>query len=495
MLRSNGVDPKAAASVAGAGEARSGVATPAKAERGLDRRRFLRRAGSATLLGAAGSAAGARGLAGGERAASGDAAAGADATTPIQPLRGPSEYDFDEVYDRTGTDSVRWDKAVEEYGPGIVAGMGVADMDFRAAPCVAQALAERCAHENWGYLHRPASYAQDVAEWNRRRYGVEIDPGQIVFTTGVHPGIIAALHTFSPPGGRVLMTTPTYAGFYTDLRFTRTIAEDSPMIVENGRWSIDFDDFERRAQRCGTFILCNPQNPTGNCWSAADLMRMGEICLKHRVVVLADEIHCDFVTRGNTYTPFASLPDREVVDNSLTFKSASKSFSLAAMKVAWYHTTNPDYLERVKSNTRADLSTLGMVATQAALNEGEPWLDDLLAYLDANHDFVESYIRDKMPLIGHVKAEGTYLAWLDTSSLAARIGAEETAARESAQATDPVTPEKVVQRWFAKRAGVFLNPGSSYGTGGGGYMRMNLASPRRVVETALERMAEAVAQA
>ena len=471
MRRSIGLEPK------------QGARVPREnTRRGLDRRRFLRRAGSATLLGVASGAA-TREL------------SGAETAPPVQPLRGPSEYDFDEVYDRLGTDSIRWDKAVEEYGPGIVAGMGVADMDFRAAPCVAKALAERCAHENWGYLHRPASYAQDVADWNQRRYGLEIDPETIVFTTGMHPGIIAALHTFSPPGGRVLMTTPTYDGFYTDIRFSRTVAEDCPMIVEDGRWSIDFDDFERRAQRCNTFILCNPQNPTGNCWSPADLMRMGEICLKHRVVVLADEIHCDLVTRGNTYTPFASLPDAEIVNNSLTFKSASKSFSLAAMKVAWYHTTNPDYLERVGSHTRADLSTLGMVATLAALNEGEPWLDDLLAYLDANHDFAEAYVRRNMPLIRYVKAQGTYLAWLDASALAARIGAKETAARESALATEPVTPEKVMQRWFAKRAGVFLNPGSRYGTGGDGYMRMNLASPRRVVEMALSKMADALENA
>lgn len=462
-----------------------GTRRGANARPGVNRRGFLRRAGSATLLGASGSVAAARALVGAETAESGD--------RPRGPWSGPEEYDFDELYERKGTDSIRWDKAVEEYGPGIVAGMGVADMDFRAAPCVARALAERCLHENWGYLHRPDSYAEAVAEWNQRRYGLEIDPASIVFTTGVHPGIIAALHTFSPPGGRVLMTTPTYAGFYTDLRFTRTVAEDCPMIVADGRYSIDFDDFERRAQRCNTFILCNPQNPTGNCWSADDLMRMGEICLRHRVVVLADEIHCDFVTRGNSYTPFASLPAQEIVDNSLTFKSASKSFSLAAMKVAWYFTTNPDYLERVKSHTRADLSTLGMVATRAALGEGEPWLDDLLGYLDANHDFAESYIRRNMPLVSYTKAEGTYLAWLRTAELASRIGAAETASRESMRATEPVTPEKVVQRWFAEQAGVFLNPGSSYGTGGGGYMRMNLASPRRIVERALDNMAEAMA--
>ena len=444
----------------------------------FSRRTFLRSAGTTAILGAAG----ARSVVAQPRG-----------TVPASAPRALDDYDFDEVYDRVGTDSVRWDRAVEQFGPGIVAGMGVADMDFRAAPCVTNALAERCTHENWGYMARPASYAEAVAEWNSRRYGLDIDPSTIVFTTGVHPGIIAALHTFSPPGGRVLLMSPTYSGFYSDLTFTRTVAEDSPMVVENGRYAVDFDDFERRAQRCNTFILCNPQNPTGNCWSAEDMMRMGEICLRHRVVVLADEIHCDFVTAGNTYTPFASLPDKEIVDNSLTFKSASKSFSLAAMKVAWYHTTNPDYLNRVKSNTRADLSSLGLVATRAAINEGEPWLDDLLVYLNANHDFAEAYVREHMPSIRFAKGQGTYLAWLNVSQLIERIGAEETAARESAEATDPVTAEKVVQRWFAENGGVFLNPGSNYGTGGAGYMRMNLASPRKIVERALNNMAEAMA--
>ncbi|MDE2804323.1 MAG: aminotransferase class I/II-fold pyridoxal phosphate-dependent enzyme [Gemmatimonadota bacterium] len=451
---------------------------------GLSRRIFLRSAGTTALLGAAGATS----------------AAARTTDRPRPPTRPFSpaldDYDFDEVYDRVGTDSVRWDRAIDQFGDEIVAGMGVADMDFRAAPCITRALAERCTHENWGYMHRPGSYAEAVAEWNHRRYGVEIDPSTIVFTTGVHPGLIAALHTFSPPGTRVLLQTPTYSGFYTDVRFSRTVPDDSPMLVDrDGRYSIDWDDFERRARRCNTFILCNPQNPTGNCWSPEDLTRMGEICLRHRVIVLADEIHCDFVTSGNTYTPFASLPDKELVDNSLTFKSASKSFSLAAMKVAWYHTTNPDLLERVKLNTRADLSTLGMVASRAALKEGEPWLDDLLAYLDANHDFATSFVRDNLPGITHHKGQGTYLAWFNVAEFADRIGAAETAARETAEGADEVTAEKIVQRWFAKRAGVFLNPGSNYGTGGGGYMRMNLASPRAIVERALNNMAAAVAEA
>ena len=448
--------------------------------RAFTRRTFLRSTGASVLLGAAATPA----LLDARRASA--QRIPSTTTTP---------HDFDQVYDRRGTDSVRWDRAINQFGPGIVAAMGVADMDFRAAPCITRALADRCAHENWGYMHRPDSYAEAVAAWNHRRYGVEIDPSTLVFTTGVHPGIIAALQTFSPPGNRVLMTTPTYDGFYGDLGFARTVPDDNEMIVgADGRYSIDFDDFERRAQRCNSFILCNPQNPTGNHWSPEDLTRLGEICLKHRVVVLADEIHCDFVTEGNRYTPFATL-DPEIVANSLTFKSGSKSFSLAAMKVAWYYSTNPDLLERVKANTRADLSTLGMVAMRAALEEGEPWLDELIPYIDANHDFAESYIRDNVPGVRYTKAQGTYLAWLDVAEFAERIGAAETAARESAEAVDPVIPEAIVQRWFAEHAGVYLNPGPRYGTGGAGRMRMNLASSRGIVELALKNMAEALAGA
>ena len=450
------------------------------------RRTFLRRTGTSVLLGTTATPA----LLDAARASG-------QPTTPTHhpPPTHPNPTDFDQVYDRRGTDSVRWDRAINRYGDGIVAAMGVADMDFRAAPCITRALAERCAHENWGYMHRPDSYVEAVAAWNHRRYGVEIDPSTLVFTTGVHPGIIAALQTFSPPGTRVLMMTPTYDGFYGDLRFARTVPDDCEMVVDaDGRYSVDFDDFERRAQRCNSFILCNPQNPTGNHWSPEVLTRLGEICLKHRVVVLADEIHCDFVSRGHSYTPFATL-DPEIVANSLTFMSGSKSFSLAAMKVAWYYSTNRDLLERVKANTRADLSTLGMVAMRAALNEGEPWLDDLLVYIDANHDFAESYIRDNIPGVRYTKAQGTYLAWLDVAGVAERIGAAETAARESAGGSADVEPEKVVQRWFAEHAGVFLNPGPSYGTGGAGHMRMNLASSRKIVELALNNMAEAVAAA
>ena len=449
---------------------------------GLNRRAFLKNAGMTAVLGAVGT----------KTALAAEPAADPTGTWALPP--GQQVYDFDAIYSRIGTDSNKWDGPIATYGEEIEVGMGIADMDFRAPPCIAEALAERCDHENWGYLRRPASYTQAIVDWNQRRYGLEIDPGTVVHTTGVHPGLIAGLHTFAPPGSRILLTSPTYNGFYSDLRFTRTVAEDSPMEVVDGRYSIDFEDFERRARRCNVFILCNPQNPTGNLWSPDDLTRMGEICLEHRVVVFADEIHCDFVMKGQKYTPFASLPNRDIVDNSLTFKAASKTFSLAAMKAAWYFSTNPDYLTRVRANTRADLSTLGMVANRAALTEGEDWLDQLLPYIDGNHDFAESYIRDNVPHVKYTKAQGTYLAWLDVGDVVDRIGAKQTAAEESKTSVGVVSPEDIVQRWLAEHARVYLNPGDNYGTGGADHMRMNLATSRRLIERALDNMAEALAK-
>ncbi|MBV24728.1 MAG: hypothetical protein CME12_01240 [Gemmatimonadetes bacterium] len=444
----------------------------------LDRRAFLKSAGVTAVASAVGAKS---------------ASATPATNVPYTPLS--QTYDFDEVYDRVGTNCSKWDNAIAAFGDDIEVAMGIADMDFRAAPCVTRALAERGTHENWGYLRRPESYRQAILDWNKRRYDLEIDRNTLVWCTGVHAGIIAALQTFAPPGSRVLLTTPAYNGFYSDLRFTRTVPEDSPMTLVDGHYSIDFDDFELRARRANAFILCNPQNPTGNAWSAQDLTRMGEICLEHRVVMLVDEIHCDFIRSEENYVPFASLPDREIVDNSITFKSASKSFSLSGLKVAWYFSTNRDYLERVRANTRGSLNTLGLVASHAALTEGDDWLDELRLYIDGNHDFAEAYIRENIPLVKYTKAQGTYLAWLDVSEVIERIGAERTAAEERASSGTQVAAEGVVQRWLAENARVYLNSGTSYGTGGAGHMRMNLATSRRLVERALENMASALATA
>ena len=447
----------------------------------LNRRTFIRNAGMTAVVGAASS--------------------GSSLASPMTNLpsgqTGSTTYDFDTVYDRTGTNSVKWDSAIARYGrENIDVGMGIADMDFQAPPCITQALAERCKHENWGYMSTPRSFYQQIADWNKKRYGLEINPESLTLSDGVHPALIAALNAFSPPGSKVLLGTAVYSGFYGDLRASRTLAENSPMIVENGRYRIDFDDLESRmSHETDAMILCNPQNPTGNCWSEEDLLRLGRMCLEHRVVVLSDEIHCDFVMKGQKYTPFASLPDKDVVDNSVTFKAASKTFSLAAMKVAWFFSTNPEYLEMVRAQHRANTNTLGVVANQGALtDEGADWLDQVNAYIDANQDFAEQYIRENLPGVEYTKAQGTYLAWIDIGGVAERLGAKRLAEEATANSDTgrAVTAENIVGNWFIENAKVQLNAGSSYGPGGENHMRMNVATSRQTLKLALDNMAAAL---
>lgn len=443
---------------------------------GLNRRAFLRNAGLTAVAGAVGSNA--------------PLAAAAETAFAANPT-----FDFDTPYSRVGTDCTKWDRAIAAYGKGnIVAGMGIADMDFRAAPCITKALQERMQHENWGYLTTPQSHVDSIINWNKKRYNLEIKPEWLMHSPSVHPAILSVLRVFSPPGSKILVQTPTYNGFFTDIRQVGCKAEESPLKVVNGRFEMDFEDLERRiGPDTNTLILCNPQNPTGNVWSKQDLMTLGEICLKRRVLVLADEIHCDFVLKGNTYTPFASLPNEAVVRNSVTFKSASKSFNLAAMKCAYMFCSNADHVAKIKLwGHKEDISTLGMVAHRAAYNEGADWFDQLLPYIEANHDFVVKYFAANIPSIKVYKPQGTYLSWIDVSAVQKKVGADRLAAemtKKNPPSAAPVTPEVAMEHWFLDNARIQLNNGSGYGMAGAGHMRMNIGTSRKTLEAALQSLA------
>lgn len=399
-------------------------------------------------------------------------------------------YDFDTPYNRIGTECVKWDQQIKLYGrENIAVGMGIADMDFRTAPSITAALKTRLQHENWGYLDTPASFIDALVEWNRKRYGIEINPDLLLLGSGVHPSIIDALRTFSPPGSRVLLQTPTYDGFYGDISFAGCKPEDSPLKVVNGHYSMDFEDLERRiGPDTKVLILCNPQNPTGNCWSPRDLTTLGEICLRRGVLIFADEIHCDLTMKGSKYTPFSTLPNDKIVRNSITFKAASKSFNLSALKCSWMFSSNPDLIARLRARHKQDFNTLGMIAVRAAYTSGGDWLDRVVPYIDANHDFLSSYVAANIPMIKVVKPQATYLAWLDVSQLADRIGARKLAA----DSKDAVSPETIVERFLVKTAKVHIKAGSQYGTGGEGHMRMNVATSRKTLELALTNLANAL---
>ncbi len=469
---------------------------------GQDRRSFLKGAGM-----------------GGGVLALGPLAASIAAATDAAAAPAPGKYDFDTPYNRIGFDDVKWDAALRnEHLDHIVAGMGIADMDFRCAPVITAALRKRVAHENWGYVDMgspgPVAFKKGLIDWNRKRYGINvIDPDLLGITTGVHAGIICALRAFTKPGDKVLMATPIYNGFYGDLRYTKTVAEESLMKYVNGRYEIDWEDFERRmTPQVKVSILCNPQNPVGRSWTRDELDRYGALCLKHNIVVISDEIHCDFIMKGHKYVPFSTLANKEVVANSFTMKSGSKSFSLAGQKCAWFFSTNPKLFDAAIEMNHADLNTLGMISEQAAYAGGEDWLNQCVDYIDANQGFANQYIKANIPMIkvGN-KPEGTYLSWLDVTEIADRIGAKKLAdeanrqaasnaakmgqdysGRQAMVAKKPIMPEEMVGHWFAKNAFVQLNPGNTYGYGGANHMRMNVSTSRRTLTAALDSMAGAL---
>ena len=413
--------------------------------------------------------------------------------------RGGGKYDFDTPYNRFGTDSVKWDAQERRYGKGsIIAGMGISDTDFRTAPAITKALAERLKHENWGYLDMPHSFRDAIITWNKRRYGIEIHPDRMLLSTGVHPSIVSALRAFSPPGSKVLLLTPAYDGFFGDIAAVGCKPEECPLKLVEGRYQIDPDELGRHiGQDTKSLILCNPNNPTGNVWSPDELTAVGELCTRRGVVVLVDEIHCDFVMRGHKYTPYCMLSNRDVVMNSVTFKSASKAFSLSAMKCGWMFSDNADYMARIAATGHSgDINTLGMIAARAAYTDGEEYLNQLVGYIDGNHHFVEKFVRENIPLIKYVKAQGTYLAWLDVSGVVAKIGAKEQAAEKNRGRTAAlVTAEMMVQDFLVKEAKVQINAGPAYGRSGEGHMRMNIATSRTTLEMALTNMASALRRA
>ncbi len=327
-----------------------------------------------------------------------------------------------------------------------------------------------------------------IVSWNGERHGIDLDPDSIYISAGVYPGMIAALRTIVPRGGKVLLTTPAYSGFYSIARAARVQTVDSQMQYLNGRYEVNWDDLEAKmTPDVSALIVCNPHNPTGNVWTEDELLRLGRLSLEHGIVVLADEIHSDVVRRDHRYTPFASLPDQAVVNNSVSFNAISKTFNLAGMKNAYFYSKNPVLLERVNQNHRADLSTLGVAANEAAYNEGADWFDQANAYIDDNHTFVENYIRNNIPNIGYTRNEGTFMTFLDFSPIMDSIGA-----RENYIEAEKQSPEHYLRDWLVYESGIYMNPGSIYGSGGEGHMRMNIASSRLVLQEVMDAMAAAL---
>jgi cysteine-S-conjugate beta-lyase len=392
------------------------------------------------------------------------------------------QYNFDQVLSRLDTDSIKWDF----YGHGGIPvewegckgengtlPMWVADMDFPSPQPVIDALIERARHGFFGYTGLTKSYYDAVIHWMRTRHGWEIEQEWIVNS----PGVVTTLHllvqTFVQPGEKVLMQPPVYHPFYFATENNDAIVVRNRLIYENGHYRMDFDDLAERAADPDVklALLCHPHNPIGRVWTPDELCRFGEICLENGVIVVSDEIHGDLIFSGNTFTPLAKL-NNDLAQNTITCTAPSKTFNLPGLKMSNIIIPNSDLRERFnKIMTQTGTygaNAFGVVAVKTAYQQGGEWLEQLLAYIEANFHFMKTYLSEHLPKIKPVLLEGTYLVWLDCRDLG-------------------IEDEKL-KRLLFDGARVYLDEGTMFGEEGAGFQRMNIACPRMILTEALERM-------
>ena len=393
------------------------------------------------------------------------------------------KYNFDELVERRGTGCVKWDETKGEElssppleGLGEVIPLWVADMDFKAAPAIQEAVRRRTEHGVFGYTVVGDDYYDAVISWFARRHNWIIRREEILYTTGVVPAVSAALKALTLPGERVVTLTPAYNCFFSSIRNTGCeLAECRLRWNRNERFEIPWEELEAlcRDERTTVFLLCNPHNPTGRVWTKEELERMNDICMKHGVKVVSDEIHCELVMPGHRFQPFAAV-NEACRQNSVILNSPSKSFNTAGLQIANIVCAQPEWRRRidraVNINEVCDVNPFGPVALIAAYNESEDWIDALNAYLWDNYRALCDFVAEHLPQWRVRPLEGTYLVWIDITATG-------------------LTAQQYADRLMDK-ARVWVNPGTMYGPQSGeGYIRLNIACPRSRLMEALERIA------
>ncbi len=378
------------------------------------------------------------------------------------------KYDFDTIIPRRGTNSYKWDSGSDDE----LLPMWVADMDFRTAPSVIEALSLRVQHGIFGYTHVPNTYYAAVTEWFRHRHNWHIEPEWILYTSGVVPALSAVIKALTVPGDKVIVQTPVYNCFFSSIRNNGCELVSSPLFRSGNTYRMDFDDLERKVTdpRTKLLLLCNPHNPVGRVWSREELIRLGEICIRHGVTVVADEIHCELVFPGYSYTPFASISD-DFLQHSVTCVSPSKAFNLAGLQIANIIVSNPEWRHKINRainiNEVCDVNPFGVEALIAAYSSGGEWLDELKTYLFGNYLCMKEFCEKYLPQFPVTDMEGTYLVWMDCSVLG-----------ELSEELELLL-KKDVRLW--------LNAGTMYGPEGEHFMRWNIACPHSVLIKGLKR--------
>lgn len=381
------------------------------------------------------------------------------------------KFDFDSVQDRHGTNSYKWDTLSES----DIIPLWVADMDFKTAPCIIEALRRRVDHGIFGYTAVPDSYYEAVIEWFAKRHNLCVSKDHIIYTTGVVPAISAVIKALTTPGDKVIVQTPVYNCFFSSIRNNGCEISENRLIYRDNTFFMDFDDLEAKASdpKAKLLLLCNPHNPTGRVWTREELKKLGEICLRHGVTVVSDEIHCEIVFPPYKYVPFGSISDN-FYKSSVTCCSPSKAFNIAGLQIANIFVADSRTREAIDRainiNEVCDVNPFGVIALTEAYTHGVEWLEAMLAYVLDNYRCLENFVRDTLPGFSLTKLEGTYLAWLDCSCLD--------------------MPSAELEKYLLDRHKVLVNSGAMYKDPSDRFIRINLATSRSVLMEGLKRLGE-----
>ena len=379
------------------------------------------------------------------------------------------KYNFDEIIPRRNTNSYKWDAAANDE----VIPMWVADMDFRTAPAITDAIIRRAQHGIFGYSKTPAAYYDAIISWFDRRHHFTIKKDWILYTTGVVPAVSAIIKALTVPGDRVIVQTPVYNCFFSSIRNDQCEMAANQLIYKDGGYRIDFDDLEKKASdpKAKVLLLCSPHNPVGRVWTTDELVQIGEICLQNQVVVLSDEIHCDLVYKGSQHIPFASISEA-FLQNSITCTAPSKTFNLAGIQCANIIAADEEIRKKIDKmlnvNEICDINVFAVQTLIAAYNEGEEWLEQLKEYLYANYRYLKAFVAANLPTIKVTPLEATYLTWLDISEFGQNC--------------------RTLAQRLLKYENLWVNEGTMYGANGEGFIRLNLACPRQLLMEGLEKL-------
>jgi len=394
------------------------------------------------------------------------------------------KYDFDRIINRSGTNSVKWDKEFlkEHFKSDDVLPLWVADMDFQCPQPVIDALKKRAAQEIYGYSwHKSPPYLNAVSNWMKRRHGWEINHEWIIFSPGIVPAIYMLVQTFTNVGEKIIVQPPVYYPFFSAIENNGRILLTNQLHYENKRYTFDFEDFEEKAKDPLTkmFILCSPHNPVERVWTEKELRRLGDICLENDILIIADEIHHDLILSGYEHTLFSTI-SQDFEKKTIMCTAPSKTFNIAGLKTS--NIIIPDEkLRESFSNTISRRNSVmspnafGIVALIAAYNEGEEWLDQALKYIENNFKFLKEFVNENLPNVDFIDPEGTYLAWLDCNKLGMN--------------------DEQLSDFMLKKAKVALDDGKIFGPGGEGFERINVACPLSILKECMERIFNALNEA